>query len=153
MNFIHVLRDPYFLSYTLSAMALLGAAWVALRLRQRRGQRLDEYFRVFWTWLVMVAIITVTILLGKEVFALVIALLALLACKEFARATGLYDDWIFTIVVYLAIVAVNLIALWPGYDVFMATPIYAVAVLCLLPVLRNRSEGMLQWVALSVMAF
>src|SRR5207248_1201655 len=47
----------------------------------------------------------------------------------------------------------NFVAVWPGYDVFMATPIYAVAALCLLPVLRNRAEGMLPRVALSVMAF
>jgi phosphatidate cytidylyltransferase len=153
MNFTAVLKDPFFLSYTISAVILLAVAWGALFWLRRGGRRLDDLRRIFWTWVAMVAIITVAILLGKEVFALVVALLALFACKEFARATGLYDDWIFTGFVYLAILAVNLVTLWPGYDVFMATPIYAVAVLCLLPVLRNRSEGMLQRVALSVMAF
>jgi phosphatidate cytidylyltransferase len=153
MNLTAVLKDPYFLSYTISAVVLLAAAWGALFRLQRRGKRLDDLYRIFWTWVVMVAVITLMILLGKEVFALVVTLLAVFACKEFARATGLYDDWIFTGCVYLAILAVNLVALWPGYDVFMASPIYVVAVLCLLPVLRNRSEGMLQRVALSVMAF
>src|SRR5262249_17209088 len=93
------------------------------------------------------------ILLGREVFALIVALTALFACKEFARATGLYEDWLFTALVYLLILAVNIVALWPGYDIFMASPIYAVGLLCLLPVLRNRAEGMLQRVPLSVMAF
>lgn len=153
MNVLTVLKSPFFLSYTLAAVLLLAGVWGLLVWGQRRGQRREDYVRIFWTWVVMVAILTPAILLGKEVFALVVALLALFACKEFARATGLYDDWIFTGFVYLAILTVNLVALWPGYDVFMATPIYAVAGLCLLPVLRNRAEGMLQRVALSVMAF
>jgi phosphatidate cytidylyltransferase len=153
MNFLTVLRDPYFLSYTLAAVVLLAATWGALHWLRQRGQRVDEFVGVFWTWVVLVALITVAALLGKEVFALIVALLCLFACKEFARATGLYEDWIFTGFVYLVIVIVNLVAVWPGYDLFMASPIYAVAVLCLLPVMRNRSEGMLQRVALSVMAF
>src|SRR2546421_144380 len=80
-------------------------------------------------------------LLGHEAFALVTGLVALFACKEFARCTGLYEDWLFTGLVYLSILIVNFIAQVPGYDVFMATPIYAVAAFCVLPVLRNRSEG------------
>jgi predicted CDP-diglyceride synthetase/phosphatidate cytidylyltransferase len=153
MNFTGIIKDPIFLSYTISAVVLLVAAGGTLLLLQRRGRRVDDFLRVFWTWVVMVAIIILAILLGKEVFALVVALVALFACKEFARATGLYDDWIFTGFVYLAIVAVNFVALQLGYDIFMASPIYVVAGLCLLPILRNRSEGMLQRVALSVMAF
>src|SRR5207248_1116543 len=115
MNFTTVLKDPFFLSYTISAAVLLAAAWGALTYLQRPGPRRDDDFRIFWTWVVMVGLITLGILLGKEVFALLVALLALFACKEFARATGLYDDWIFTGCVYLAIVIVNLVALWPGY--------------------------------------
>ena len=79
-----------------------------------------------------------------------------LACKEFARCTGLYEDWLFTGLVYVSILVVNFITQLPGprgYDGFMATPIYGVAAICIVPVLRNRSEGMLQRVALSVMAF
>jgi phosphatidate cytidylyltransferase len=153
MSILTVLKSPSFWAYTVTAAVLLAIMWATLFWYQRRGQRLDDFRRVFWTWVMLVAIITPAILLGKEVFALVVVLVSLYACKEFARATGLYDDWIFTGLVYLGILVVNLVALWPGYDVFMATPIYAVAILCLLPVLRNRSEGMLQRVALSVMAF
>jgi phosphatidate cytidylyltransferase len=155
MNFLtHALANPHFWAYSVAVAVLLAAAWALLFWYQWRGQPLSEFRRVFWSWVVLAAFVTPAVLLGREVFALVVALVALLACREFARATGLYDDWIFTALVYLLILAVNLIAVWPGgYDFFMATPIYAVAALCLLPVLRNRAEGMLQRVALSVMAF
>jgi phosphatidate cytidylyltransferase len=133
--------------------ALLAGVWGLLFWWQRRGQRVDEYRRVFWSYVVLAGVSIVAIFLGEEVFAVVVAMAALFACKEFARATGLYEDWMFTGLVYLAIIGVNAVALWPGYDGFMATPIYAVALFCLLPVSRNQSEGMLQRVALSVMAF
>jgi phosphatidate cytidylyltransferase len=153
MNVFAILKNPYFWAYTGPAAVLLALAWGGLYWLQRQGKRAEDLQRVFWTWVVLIALTTAAVLLGKEVFALVVALLAVFACKEFARATGLYLDWIFTGSVYLLILAVNLVAVWPGYDLFMATPIYAVAALCLLPVVRNRSEGMLQRVALSVMAF
>jgi phosphatidate cytidylyltransferase len=153
MSFSSALLSPYFWTVTATAAVLLAADWGALLWQERRGKRLDEWRRLLWSWTIFAAISTVAILLGREGFALVVGLLALFACKEFARATGMYEDWLFTGMVYLAILAVNLVAQWPGYDAFMATPIYAVAIFCLLPVLRNRSDGMLQRVALSVMAF
>jgi phosphatidate cytidylyltransferase len=153
MDFFTVLQNPVFWAYTVTAAVLLAAAWVLLIVLQRWGRVPERARRVFWTWVVLCVLVTVAVLPGREVFALMVTLIALFACKEFARATGLYDDWIFTGLVYLAILTVNLVALWPGYDAFMASPIYAVAALCLLPVLRNRPEGMLQHVALSVMAF
>lgn len=153
MTFLHALTSGAFWAYSITAALLLAAAWGLLFWRRRQGQPLDEFWQVFWSWVLWVGLSTAGILLGKEVFALVVALVALFACKEFARATGLYQDWLFTGLVYILIVAVNLVALWPGYDVFMASPIYAVALICLLPIAYNRSEGMLQRVALSVMAF
>jgi phosphatidate cytidylyltransferase len=152
MNLYGLVTNPYFWAYAVSAGVLLAAAWAVLFLWKQQ-ENLADLRRVFWTWVGLVAVTTLAILLGKEVFALAIALLSVLACREFARVTGLYEDWTFTGLVYVAILGVNLVALWPGYDVFMATPIYAVAALCVLPVVRNRTEGMLQRVALSVMAF
>jgi phosphatidate cytidylyltransferase len=166
MSLGEAVRSPTFWIYAIAAAALLGAGGLALFLLERRGQGLEEYRHVFWSWVFFYATAVLAVFLGHGIFVVTVALVSVLACKEFARATGLYQDWIFTGLVYLAILAVNGIALWAGqpargtdtwsasgYDVFMATPIYAVAALCLLPVLRNRSEGMLQLVALAVMAF
>jgi phosphatidate cytidylyltransferase len=153
MTFLNALTSGAFWAYTITAAVLLAAAWGLLFWQKRRGQKFDDFWQVFWSWVLWVGLSTIAILVGQEGFALTVALVSLIACKEFARATGLYQDWLFTGLVYLLIVAVNLVAIWPGYDVFMASPIYAVAIICLLPIACNRSEGMLQRVALSVMAF
>jgi phosphatidate cytidylyltransferase len=153
MNAANAVVNPFFWAGTLAAAAALAASWAVLTWLGKRGRHRPEAWRILWSWVFYVVISSLAILAGREVVVLVVALLALFACKEFARATGLYEDWLFTGLVYLLILAVNGLTLWPGYDVFMASPIYAVGVLCLLPVLRNRAEGMLQHVALSVMAF
>jgi phosphatidate cytidylyltransferase len=153
MTFLHALTSGAFWAYSIGAAVILAASWGLLFWQRRRGQAFDEFWQVLWSWVLWVGLSTVGILLGGEAFALVFALVALFACKEFARATGLYQDWLFTGLVYLLIVAVNLVAIWPGYDVFMASPIYAIALICLLPIACNQSEGMLQRVALAVMAF
>jgi phosphatidate cytidylyltransferase len=166
MSLRDALENAYFWAYAGSAAVLLAAAWGLLFKWQRKGLPLEDYRRVYWSWVLHFGVAILAVFLGLGVFVLVVSLVCLFACKEFARATGLYRDWIFTGLVYVAILAVNGIALWAGlssppagaavnrgYDAFLATPIYAVAVLCVLPVLRNRSEGMLQLVALAVMAF
>jgi predicted CDP-diglyceride synthetase/phosphatidate cytidylyltransferase len=153
MHVVSALVSLHFWIYTGVVAALLAAAWPVLFLWKRGDPQWDELRRVWWTWVWFAAACHPAILLGREAFALVVGLVSLFACKEFARITGLYEDWLFTGLVYLSILAVNLMALLGGYDVFMASPIYAVAVLCALPVLRNRSDGMLQCVALAVISF
>jgi phosphatidate cytidylyltransferase len=167
MNFLAALTSPYFWAYAVSAAALLGAAWGGLFYLRLRGQALPDLWRHFWAALLVAATVVFGTLMGQEVFVLLVVLVSLFACREFAQATGLYADWVLTAIVYFSILGVNGIALWAGhhppaeatprggygYDLFMASPIYAVAVLCVVPVLRNRPEGMLQRVALAVMAF
>src|SRR5262249_50393742 len=145
MELANALVSWPFWCYTAAAVVLLAAAWGGLFRLRRRGQRLEDLHRLFWSWVLLAAVTVVAVCLGKEAFALIVAAVSIFACKEFARATGLYADWLFTGLVYLGILAVNLVALWAGvlagggagganrgYDVFMATPIYAVAALCLL---------------------
>jgi phosphatidate cytidylyltransferase len=166
MNFLDALGNPTFWGYALSCTGLLAAAWAALFVFRLRGKPLPDLWRHFWAALLVCALVVIGTLLGQQVFVLLVVLVSLFACREFARATGLYADWVLTALVYFAILGVNGIALWVGhnaqsdtprgyysYDLFMASPIYAVALLCVVPVLRSRPEGMLPRVALAVMAF
>jgi phosphatidate cytidylyltransferase len=154
MHYLTAPQDPYFWVLTALVSGCLAVAWGVLIWVVPRGRLVDDLRKLFWSWVVLAGVLTPAVLVGGAVFALVLASAAILACREFARATGLYEDWFFTGLVYLAILGVNAVAMIPnGYDPFMATPIYAIALFCVLPVVRNRSEGMLQLVALSVMGF
>ena len=89
--------------------------------------------------------------------------LAIFGFKEFARASGLYRDWWMTGAVYAGIVAVGAASLMshphaeePGagwYGFFTATPVFAIALILLIPILRNRARGELQRMSLAIVGF
>src|SRR4029434_912578 len=92
-----------------------------------------------------------------------LTLLAIYAFKEFAHASGLYRDWWMTGAVYAGIVAVGIGSLisdprgqehgtgWYGF--FVAVPAFAIALILLIPILRNRARGELQRISLAIIGF
>ncbi len=92
-----------------------------------------------------------------------VTLLAIFAFKEFARASGLYRDWWMTGAVYAGIVTVGAASLMshprgqePGtgwYGFFVAVPVFAIALILLIPILRNRARGELQRMSLAIVGF
>jgi len=77
------------------------------------------------------------------------------------RATGLYRDWFLTGGVYLGIIALGVVSLVrdpnsgrPGwYGFFMALPVFVVAFLLLIPIVRNQVRGQLQQMSLAIVGF
>jgi phosphatidate cytidylyltransferase len=156
------LASGIFWTYVKIAIALLGGAGVALGIltygfkREMRG-----IWRTYLGWLFMVPIILAVVFAGREATIVGITLLALIGFKEFARATGLYDDWWMTGAVYLGIMAVAASSLVddplldrPGwYGIFMTLPVYIVSLILMIPIIRNRAKGQLQHVALAILGF
>jgi len=156
------LHDRVFLTYLgIAAMALALAAG-AITLAQRKfGRDVSHAWRSFNGWLVMIPIVLVSIFAGREWIIIFFTLLSALGFKEFARASGLYRDRWLTGVVYALIVAVGALCLVhdprqhvPGwYGLFAVMPAYAFAVILAVPIVRNRAEGQLQFVALAAVGF
>jgi phosphatidate cytidylyltransferase len=102
-----------------------------------------------------------TIFLGRAATILFITWVSIFGFKEYARATGLYRDWVMTTVVYLGIAAVGVVSFVhdpqlgrPGwYGGFAIQPAYVIAAILLVPIVRNRSQGQLQTIALSLLGF
>jgi phosphatidate cytidylyltransferase len=115
----------------------------------------------YTSWLVMIPLVLIGIFAGRVPLIVLLSLLAIFAFKEFARATGLYRDWLMTGVVYLGIAAMGLVsAIYdpllgePGwYGLFAILPVYVIAAIMLIPIIRNRSEGQLQAIALAILGF
>jgi phosphatidate cytidylyltransferase len=122
----------------------------------------DHAWHSFRGWLIMIPLVVGAILLGRVATIVFLALIALAGFTEFARATGLYRDWLYTALVYAGIVGLAVVTLvsppdapaqrgW--YGLFMALPVYVVAGILLAPILRDRTKGQLQWVALAMLGF
>ncbi len=156
------LSSPIFRFYAVTVAALLVLAGLAIAtLRWGLKKDVDHAWSAYRGWLIMVPLLFVVLALGRIATVVFFTFLALAAFKEFARATGLYNDWVMSGAVSLAIAAVGVAALvrdprqgLPGwYGLFMALPVYAIAVILVIPILRNRAKGQLQAVALAIVGF
>ncbi len=158
------LQSEIFRAYAWIVVVVLVVAGAALGLLT---WGLKKDVRPVWVtyrgWLVMCPLALGCIFSGRVVFIVLVTALALAGFKEFARATGLYSDWWMTGAAYLGIVAVGVTSLVrqpqgeePGagwYGLFVALPVFAIALIVMMPILLNRVRGQLQRMALAIVGF
>src|SRR5580704_4192647 len=158
------LHDPVFRAYfaiVLVSLAIGGAVLGFLRFILKRETA--SMFQTYWSWILMAGIGLLVVFLGRIPTIVGVTLLAIYAFKEFARASGLYRDWWMTGAVYAGIIAVGVASLIshprgeePGtgwYAFFVAVPVFAIALILLIPILRNRARGELQRMSLAIVGF
>jgi phosphatidate cytidylyltransferase len=138
------------LAQPLPAYTALAALGIVVFGAFLRITRLGAGWAPYRTWLVMLPVVFAALWLGVWGWAALVTVLSVYGFKEFARATGLYRERLFVLVVYAAIVAMNVAAVFGRFGLFMVAPIWAVGLLTLVPIVRNRTEGMLQGFALAV---
>jgi phosphatidate cytidylyltransferase len=158
------LQDPIFRTYVLIVLATLALGGVALALVQLLTRKdIASIWQTYRAWLWMAPFWLALIFAGRAAFILGVTLLATYGFKEFARASGLYCDWWMTGAVYAGIAAVGAASLMPHprqlengtgwYGLFVAVPVFAIALILLIPILRNRFRGELQRMSLGIVAF
>lgn len=153
----HIFR--IYLAILVALLIIAGGVLAIFTWGLRRDVR--SVWRTYIGWLIMLPLLVGAILLGRIPTIALLILLAIFGFKEYARATGLYRDWWMTGAVYIGIVALGLTAMAdnpntgrPGwYGLFMAMPVYAIALILMIPILRNRTQGQLQSMALAILGF
>ena len=160
----HALHDPIFLAYLRIIFVSLVVGGIVLGVLHWGFRRdLGSIWSTYRSWLVMAPIGLAVVFMGRAPAIIGTTLLAIFGFKEFARASGLYRDWWMTGAVYAGIVTVGTASLLsqpqglepgPGwYGLFVAVPVYAIALILLVPILRNRTRGELQRMSLGIVGF
>ena len=158
------LHDPVFRDYfwiVLISLAIAGAVLGFLRLVLKKETA--SMFKTYCSWILIAGIGFIVLFLGRIPTIVGITLLAIYAFKEFAHASGLYRDSWMTGAVYAGIVTVGIASLIspPGgeeqgtgwYGFFVAVPAFTIALILLIPILRNRARGELQRISLAIIGF
>jgi len=153
--------DVFRFYVVIAAGLLIAAGTVLVVLRWGLHKDVDHAWQSYRGWLIMVPVVLLGIFLGRVVTIIFFTTLALWGFAEYARATGLYRDWVMTGAVYIGIIAVGATALVPDpttgvsgwYGLFIALPVYMIAVLLVIPIARNRAQGQLQVLALAIVGF
>jgi len=154
---------PFQLLAIIIGSLLAGSALAILAVGRFTSRPMRKVWTIWGSWMVLAPLMIAAVFAGRFGMIIFATIFALLAAKEFARATGLYRDWFMTGAIYLAILGCAAACAWPdadlgglrpgAFDLFSAIPIYAVALILIIPVLRNRTEGQLQSIALATFAF
>jgi phosphatidate cytidylyltransferase len=158
------LHDPIFVAYVqVVAITLVAAGAILALLQFALKKQLGTIWQTYRGWLVMAPLALAVIFAGRAPFIIGVTLLAIFGMKEFARASGLYRDWWMTGAVYAGIVTVGVASLIPQpqgeepgtgwYAFFVAVPVFAIALILLIPILRNRTRGELQCMSLGIVGF
>ena len=149
----------FFVFLTTGLLTVFGGFLVVLRFGFRKD--VLSVWDAYRGWLAMVPIIGVSLFAGRVVIVCFFALIAIVAFTEYARATGLHHDLVLTFICLSGIAGIAVVALAPDpangtlgwYGLFMATPVFVSAALMLAAILRNRSQGQLKGIALSLFGF
>ena len=164
MSPLIALHDPVFRAYfwiVLISLAMAGAALGFLHfvLKKQTASMLQTYR----SWILIAGIGFIVVFLGRIPTIVGVTLVAIYAFKEFAHASGLYRDSWMTGAVYAGIVAVGIASLisdprgeepGPGwYAFFVAMPAFAIGLILLIPILRNRARGELRHISLAIIGF
>ncbi len=147
------LHDPTFRAYAALLLGVLPIAGMVLALLQFVFRiEIGSVWKTYRSWLMMAPLAALVIFAGRVPFIIGVTALAACGFREFARASHLERDGWMTAAVYAGIIAVDSAAL---FSPLLVGPfsILSVALLLLVPILRNRARGELQRISLGLIAF
>ncbi len=142
---------------------LVGAGLILAIIKWGLKRPVDSIWTTYKSWLIMAPLIFGSIFAGRVPAIVFFCLLGAAGFKEFARATGLYRDWWMTGAVYVGIAGIGVTSLvrqpqgeeagdgW--YGLFSILPVYVVALIILVPIVRNEVAGQLQKLSLAIVGF
>jgi phosphatidate cytidylyltransferase len=158
------LHDSIFRAYFLIVLISLAIAGAVLGfLRFVLKKETASMFKTYRSWVFIAGIGFIVVFLGRIPTIVGVTVVAMYAFKEFAHASGLSRDSWMTVAVYAGIITVGIASVisdprgeeqgggWYGF--FIALPAFAIALILLIPILRNRARGELQRISLAIIGF
>jgi phosphatidate cytidylyltransferase len=143
----------FFSILIISLLVLVSLILGILKLFPKKKEVYSQIWKSFKAWFIMAPVTLLIVGMPQKVLVVALLFFSIFAIKEFARATGLYEDWGFVIAIYIGLVLLYS-SIWVSwYGLFVAMPVYIIAVILMIPIFRNQYKDMLQKIALSIIAF
>jgi phosphatidate cytidylyltransferase len=149
-----------FFALLTTGLLMIGGVIIAV-LRFGFAKDVSQAWDSYCGWLAMAPIIAASLLAGRIAAICFFTIIAIFAFTEYARATGIHRDLTMTFIVLAGIVGIAVVCLArdpatgaPGwFGLFMAGPVFVSLALVCAAIVRNRPEGQLKAMALSLFGF
>jgi phosphatidate cytidylyltransferase len=119
-------------------------------IRKRLGKDVKSIWIKYGSWFIMVPVFTLPLLLGKWFTQALFLLLSLYAFEEYSRTVGLWKEQAHMWVGRISILLVYATVFIRAFGTFMSMPAYVIILAFLLPILKDRYQGMIQCTVLTI---
>lgn len=146
-------NNPRYLETAGLVLGVLILLTLFVYLLQRKGAPVATAWASLRSWLYVAPILFACFALPKPLPLVFVTLVAILSSKAFFQMVGMYHRSWFVWVTYIFIAALGHLIKIGELDLYNLTPMIFLGVICLIPLLRNSSAQMIQYLALSLLAF
>jgi phosphatidate cytidylyltransferase len=115
------------------------------------GKNAKSIWIKYLSWFILIPPILIPLLYSRVAYQMVILGLSFWCFREFSHSTGLWKDKRLIWISYTAIAVIYYPVLINWYGLYQAVPIYAIALLLIIPIMRGNYEHMIQKTCLSVL--
>jgi phosphatidate cytidylyltransferase len=120
-------------------------------------RKYSAYFEVSWasikSWLIVAPILFGLMGLNPPWPMIVLTILAITGAKIFFQLMGMYHRSYFVFICYAGIISLGLSIHYQRTDLYNLIPMIVLGVSCLVPLIRNNYQRMIQYISLTNLAF
>jgi phosphatidate cytidylyltransferase len=146
-------KNPVYLETALIVMgALLGLA-VPLSILRKKGAPFTSGWASLMSWLYIAPLLFLAFALPKPWPLVFVTWMGVLSAKSFFQMVGMYHRSWFVWLTYLGIYLLGYLIYVDHVEFYNLSPMIFLAVICLVPLLRNSASQMIQYIALSLLGF
>lgn len=120
-------------------------------------RKYSAYFEVSWasikSWLLVAPILFLVMGLNPPWPMVVLTILAITGAKIFFQLMGMYQRSYFVFICYAGIIALGMSIHYQRTDLYNLVPMVVLGVSCLVPLIRNDYQRMIQYISLTNLSF
>ncbi|MGA1824328.1 MAG: phosphatidate cytidylyltransferase [bacterium] len=138
----------------LTLIILLGFGFLVLLwtlIWKIKGKSVKSIWVKYLAWFAIIPPLIIPLVFSRIAFQIVTVILSMGCFREYSNATGLWKDKKLTYACYLSIACIYFPVFDKWYGLFQAMPIYVIAFLLVIPIMRGEYEHMIQKTCLSVL--
>jgi phosphatidate cytidylyltransferase len=146
-------NNPRYVETAGLVLGFLIVLSIVVNLLKRRGAPFTSAWASLKSWLFVAPLLFAAFALPKPWPLAFVTWVGVLSSKSFFQMVGMYHRSWFVWITYLFIFALGHFIKTGQMEVYNLTPMIFLAVICLIPILRNSASQMIQYIALSLLAF